>query len=298
MRNPRSLIAILAAACLLSAAGLARTAETATEVGAETCAGCHAEVAEKFAKTFHGRKAKSSEKLKAGCESCHGPGSLHAAAAGDKNSPGYATVKNPKNLGAAEQNETCLACHKDAKQLMMWKTSSHAVNDVSCLSCHSVHGGEGRRSLKAESHGETETCLKCHTKQKIDMRLASHHPVPEGKMACSSCHNPHGGIDGNLKADSQQELCAKCHSEKVGPFAFEHAPVVDGCSNCHVVHGSSNDKLLTQPQPLICAACHAKVHSQNDATVAGALRRITGKVRCTDCHREIHGSDRRNTFKD
>ncbi|MBI5241743.1 MAG: DmsE family decaheme c-type cytochrome [Elusimicrobia bacterium] len=296
MRNPRTLISLLAAAGVLGAAVSLRAAETAAFVGAETCAGCHAEVAEKFAKTFHGRKAKSSDKLKAGCESCHGPGSLHAAAGGDKNNPGFATIKNLKNLSASEQSAACLTCHKDAKQLMMWKTGSHATNDVSCLKCHSVHAGEGRKSLAARSQGETETCLKCHRKQKADMNLASHHPVPEGKMFCTSCHNPHGGIEGNLKADSLEELCGKCHSEKLGPFAFEHSPVADGCNNCHVVHGSSNDRLLVMPQPAICTTCHWKPHSQN-AAAPGTIARISGKVRCTDCHMDIHGSDYQKHFK-
>ncbi len=287
MRTP-TISFILAAACALLIARQPRAAETAAKVGAEVCANCHSEVAENFAKTFHGRKSLSAKKLKDGCESCHGAGSLHAAAAGDKDNPGYATIRNPNKLTTSEGAEFCLDCHKETKALMMWKTGAHNQNGVNCLKCHSVHNGEGRYSLVK---GETETCLKCHTRQKTDMNLPSHHPVLEGKMTCTSCHNPHGGVEGNLKADSLIELCAKCHSEKVGPFAFEHAPVSDSCTNCHAVHGSVNDRLLKQAMPALCLGCHLKEHSQT------SMARVTGKVRCTDCHFEIHGSDRSSTFK-
>lgn len=253
----------------------------ATTVGRETCATCHAEKAEAFDKTFHGRKSPSNSKLANACESCHGAGSAHVDGGGD-----VSKIINPKKLDAAAAADLCMTCHKD-KSLMMWKTGAHSQNDLSCVTCHSVHEGEGRKSL---TKGGTETCLQCHKKQKADMNLSSHHPLPEGKMACVSCHNPHGGIEGNLKADSLEEQCATCHSEKIGPFANEHPPVADGCNNCHAVHGSTNDRLLKMPVQVLCMSCHRKQHS--GFTAATAVGTWTQRERCTDCHREIHGSNR------
>lgn len=253
--------------------------------GQETCASCHAETAAAFPKTFHGRKALSSKKLVNSCESCHGAGGEHADGGGD-----VSKIINPKKLGVTAANDMCLSCHKDGA-LMMWKTGAHATNDVSCLTCHSVHGGEGRKSL---TKGGTDTCLTCHTKQKADIRLASHHPIIEGKMTCVSCHNPHGGIDGNIKADSVQELCAKCHSEKVGPFANEHPPVSDSCLNCHKPHGSANERLMKQPQQMLCMGCHKRQHGSATFTTAQAT--ALKRDRCIDCHHDIHGSNQSKSF--
>ena len=278
---------------VISATGVsASAAATGTEaklVGQAACAGCHAEKVEAFAQTFHGRKALSNPKLANGCESCHGPASLHVDGGGDKTK-----IINPKKLAASDLAETCLACHKD-KALMMWKTGAHSQHNVSCLSCHSIHEGEGRPSLV---NGKTETCLKCHKKQKADMRLASHHPVLEGKMSCVSCHNPHGGIEGNLKADSGEELCAKCHAEKVGPFAFEHPPVSDGCHNCHLPHGSPVDRLLKQSLPYLCLNCHRFPHTTGGPPAAPSIAIAELRGSCVLCHKEIHGSDRKTSFKD
>lgn len=256
----------------------------ATFVGRAACATCHTDKDESFDKTFHGRKALSSPKLANSCESCHGPGSLHAEA-GDP-----LLILNPKKLDSAAVADKCMSCHKE-KSLMMWKTGAHKQNDLSCLTCHSIHEGEGRKNLVKSS---TDTCLTCHTKQKTDMRLASHHPVPEGKMTCVSCHNPHGGIEGNLKADSVQEQCAKCHSDKVGPFANEHPPVADSCSNCHAVHGSANERLMKQPIQMLCISCHRSAHGGAGPTTTQA--NTFKRERCTDCHKDIHGSDRSPFF--
>lgn len=272
-------------------------------VGKASCATCHTDIAEGFAKTFHGRKMLSDPKLANACEACHGAGGAHADSGGDASK-----IINPKKLDSAAAAEFCLNCHKN-KQLMLWKTGAHSTNNVSCLKCHSVHNGVGRQSLISttknakydENVVKTDVCTTCHIKQRNDMRLPSHHPVPEGKMSCVSCHNPHGGIEGNLKADSAQELCAKCHSEKVGPFAYDHPPVSDGCSNCHVVHGSSAQRLLKQEQPYLCLSCHKfphQVRSGPVTNVALSLKHIEQRRRCTDCHRDIHGSDSKAAFKD
>ncbi len=262
----------------------AASATAAKMVGREVCATCHTEKAEAFDKTFHGRKSLSNPKLANACESCHGPGSLHAES-GDPT-----MILNPKKLDSGAAAALCMTCHKD-KALMMWKTGAHANNNLSCVTCHSVHDGEGRKSL---SKGATDTCLTCHKKQKTDMRLASHHPVPEGKMTCVSCHNPHGGIEGNLKADSVEEQCSKCHSDKLGPFANEHPPVADSCTNCHAPHGSANERLLKQPIQMLCISCHRSAHGGSGPTSTQAT--TFKRERCVDCHKDIHGSDRSPFF--
>lgn len=262
-------------------------------VGAATCATCHAEKSEAFAKTFHGRKSLSNPKLGNSCEACHGAGSAHVDGGGD-----VALITNPKKLDAAAAADLCLTCHKD-KALTMWKTGAHATNEVSCTKCHNIHETTDRKSLPK---GGTDTCTSCHKQQKADMRLASHHPVPEGKMTCVSCHNPHGGIEGNLKADSSEEACFKCHGDKAGPFAYEHPPVSDSCLNCHKPHGSSNERLLKQNMPNLCLSCHRWPHAATRAGAAGqqglSLTVIQQRGRCYDCHNQIHGSDRKPGLKD
>lgn len=262
-------------------------------VGAETCASCHAEKSEAFAKTFHGRKVLSHPKLGNSCEACHGAGSSHVDGGGD-----IALITNPKKLDAAAAADLCLTCHKD-KALTMWKTGAHATNEVSCVKCHNIHETTDRKNL---AKGGTDTCTSCHKQQKADMRLASHHPVPEGKMTCVSCHNPHGGIEGNLKADSSEEACFKCHGDKAGPFAYEHPPVSDSCMNCHKPHGSSNERLLKQNMPNLCLSCHRWPHAATRAGAAGqqglSLTVIQQRGRCYDCHNQIHGSDRKPGLKD
>ncbi|MCW8858814.1 MAG: cytochrome C, partial [Deltaproteobacteria bacterium] len=58
--------------------------EGADYVGQDTCLGCHEDMAESFVHNVHGRLADfemmGAEK---GCESCHGPGSLHVDGEGD-----------------------------------------------------------------------------------------------------------------------------------------------------------------------------------------------------------------------
>ncbi len=286
---------LLGATAALAEPPGAKAPEKPAAAGEQTCLTCHQDK-EHFKDTFHGRKSSSSKKLAQSCDSCHGPGAEHSQS-GDAGK-----IISPKKLDAAGVADLCFKCHTN-KNLMLWKTSHHNQAGLSCLQCHSVHEGEGRKSLKAkavfEELTQTETCLKCHKKQKADMRLPSHHPLPEGKMTCASCHNPHGGIEGNLTADSSEELCARCHVEKAGPFANEHPPVADSCMNCHLPHGSHNDKLLKQAQPYLCLSCHKFPHTTTQSGFTGvALSREEQRGNCVDCHKEIHGSDRKARLKD
>jgi len=275
------------------------SAETATMVGSDSCIACHSEAAASFNGSLHGKKMPIVQKMGADktCESCHGAGSLHVAAGGDKTNPGFATIKNPAKTDSKEAAKTCFTCHKQ-KELILWPNSSHAQSGMSCAKCHSVHQGQGPKNLRKTAN---ETCFQCHAKQKADLKLASRHPLEDNKMLCVSCHNPHGGPNGNLKEESIEETCFKCHSEKAGPFAHEHPPVAEGCAVCHKPHGSVNEAMLKQPQPYLCMRCHKWPHVERNITGGTNALRPTGIVqrqRCTDCHREIHGSDRKGAFKD
>ena len=272
------------------------SAETATMVGSDTCIACHSEQAASFNGSLHGKKISVTKIVAADktCESCHGAGSLHAAAAGDKTNAGFATIKNPATADSKTVAKACFTCHNE-KAVMLWSTSSHAQTGMSCNKCHSVHNGVGPKNLKKSSN---ETCTQCHSKQKADGKLPSHHPIEEGKMGCVSCHNPHGGPMGNLKAESVNETCFKCHAEKAGPFAHEHAPVTESCTVCHKPHGSANEALLKQPQPYLCLRCHKWPHTETtNLANAESSTKILDRSRCTDCHSEIHGSDYKGALK-
>lgn len=261
-------------------------------IGSESCIGCHADAANSLKKSMHGAKlAVKGTAADKTCESCHGNGSLHAAAAGDKSNPGFATIKNPK----VNSSKTCFACHKE-KDLMGWPTSAHAQKGMDCTKCHSVHEGKGPKQLKKNVN---ETCYECHKKQKADFKLPSHHPVDEGKMSCVSCHSAHGGHAANLKAETVNETCAKCHSDKIGPMAFEHPPVTESCATCHKPHGSAVEAMLKQPQPVLCMRCHKVPHNNRSGNNINSMptTQIPQRGRCTDCHREPHGSDRHAYFK-
>ncbi len=270
----------------------------ATFVGMDTCAGCHEDKVKAFADTLHGKKANSrTPTAKDGCESCHGPGSVHVDAGGSKDT--IARFGKDGNQTADNQSATCLQCHE--RTWPVWQHGKHAARNVTCTDCHSIHRGSDNHQLKEKF--QPDVCAQCHKNVKADLARQSHHPVREGKVLCSDCHNPHGTTsDKNVRAGSPNDLCFKCHTEKRGPFLWEHAPAVENCLTCHMPHGSIHDKLLTAQKPRLCERCHS--NSRHPGTVydasglfgATALpgqgpnnREITAS--CLNCHMAIHGSN-------
>ncbi|MGH8094402.1 MAG: multiheme c-type cytochrome, partial [Chthoniobacterales bacterium] len=71
-------------------------------VGSEECATCHAEIVRDFRTATHARlKAPGDNAKNMGCESCHGPGSLHVQSGGAAH-----TIINPRR-----SPDTCFQCH-------------------------------------------------------------------------------------------------------------------------------------------------------------------------------------------
>lgn len=288
MRN--KLLAVLAFIFLYCAAGISTAKDIqpkASHIDPENCKMCHEDRAKTIGVTGMG---------KIDCQTCHGNGSLHADAAGDKSNPGFATIVNPKKLTPENIAKNCLSCHKEGR--LFWKTGVHANKNLSCLSCHNVHPKNIQRLNKALliRPTETETCFTCHKDKLASVKRSSHMPVKEGKISCATCHDPHGTPTAkNLKAPTVNELCYKCHTEKRGPFLWEHAPVRDNCLTCHDAHGSQHDKMLVAKRPfLLCQRCHITTRHPSSLYDASAVNVENNRVfnrACLNCHSNIHGSN-------
>lgn len=250
-------------------------------IGPEMCAQCHEKVADAFAKTIHGKIKVFEAAIEPGCESCHGPGSIHAEEADP------AKIINPAKLAAVESSEICLKCHKGEEQFN-WHGTAHYLNDVTCVSCHNTHNPKYKYML---AENDPKLCFTCHREQQARANFPSHHPIKEGKMNCNSCHATHGSVFRNLREATTNELCLNCHSQYQGPFVYQHEPVVENCTICHDSHGSVANNLKVQNEPFLCMRCHPGHEDSNHPAFTDVTWRPSFYTKCTQCHVTIHGTD-------
>jgi DmsE family decaheme c-type cytochrome len=271
---------------------------SADYVGDENCLkNCHEhdKLAKDFKLSIHGDQISAETGLPlVNCESCHGPGSLAVANLVErdgKKTCDFKTLLPLDEFPAQAQAMLCLKCHSAAStpNLANWNGNVHAMNDVSCFSCHKLHLGPQQ---KVSRHDQQNMCEGCHIRVKMEFAQFSHHPLPEHKMACSDCHDPHNSTSPfNLKGVNTKAVCTRCHMEYQGPFVYEHADVTEDCTNCHRPHGSPNNQLLTVSQPFLCMQCHAGHHSADTGSLNNPEMKQAMFTRCTDCHSSIHGTD-------
>jgi DmsE family decaheme c-type cytochrome len=285
-----------------------------TYVGSEACKACHAEQVHDFMATMMGKTLMlhaRDERERLGCETCHGPGSQYvtdmAAAmgkgikAGPWHGPsehGLITFRKDSGESAKTDNGVCLTCHEKGEQAF-WRASVHAFRGVRCTDCHLIMRKVSPRFQLAAARRvnpfivtrpETEVCLNCHPRKRMQMNLPSHMPLREGSMVCTDCHNPHGGpYPDQLRQATVNQTCYTCHAEKRGPFLWIHPPVMQNCLNCHDPHGSVNRFLLKVREPRLCQQCH--VATFHPGTPAGAGSVFVFSRSCTNCHSNIHGSN-------
>ena len=128
----KSLIATAGAivvAALLASPALAQTYSGPTQ---PICASCHEAQWTSIDLTAHGAKSDASGSM---CQACHGDATAHVANPMTK-------PDNPFRAGgdAGKQAAVCLTCHSGNRNLAFWTSGKHALNDVACTNCHSVHG--------------------------------------------------------------------------------------------------------------------------------------------------------------
>ena len=261
-----------------------------TYIGADLCVECHDNKAPAITSTPHSKSGFSA--LSAlGCETCHGPGSLHVE--------DPLVVENQPRITArpaAEQTAVCQQCHDGGEQFF-WKGSMHESRGLTCTTCHGVHTYASEVKQLKERLVMAQ-CFTCHKDIRADTWKRSHHPLREGRITCVDCHNPHGAqSDRMVRAALINPQCYSCHTEKRGPFLWDHAPVRESCVNCHTPHGSNHLKLQKTSVPYLCQQCHS--NTRHPRTLYDRTRLADGtnpsnrefSRACLNCHSQIHGSN-------
>jgi predicted CXXCH cytochrome family protein len=212
-------------------------------IGTAMCADCHYELVEDFRTASHARTlAPGPNAIEAGCEGCHGPGSLHSDSGGE---PG--TIINP-----GKSPDICFTCHLNTRGAFSLPYR-HPVPEgrMTCGECHDPHRGGDLRWGGTAMISENEACLACHPAQRGPY-VFEHEAMREG---CSICHHAHGSVNAKLLSQRNAVLCLKCHFQQqtaAGQLLIggvNHASFVNQgtcwSAGCHeAVHGSQVNSSL------------------------------------------------------
>ena len=209
----------------------------ATFVGSQDCVQCHDNITSSFHDATHAKLiATGSGGKNMGCESCHGPGSVHS-----KVGSGTDNIVNP-----GKNPEACFQCHLD-KRGEFQLPHAHPVmhGKMSCTECHEPHKGKAIEGGGTQLTSLNDGCVRCHEAQRGPF-VFEHEALRE---SCTTCHNPHGTVNAKMLKARNQTLCLQCHFQQqtvTGQLLIggrDHAAFVQRgtcwSAGCHeAVHGS------------------------------------------------------------
>ena len=164
-----------------------------TAEGMERCLHCHAgERMTLMAETAHGNPENPHTPwAQHGCESCHGPGSLHASRArGGRGFPSLVTFARDES--AEKQTQACVVCHAkdmgDLPGMMEWSGSAHDTDGITCTACHTAHAVGN--PLK-DQQKQRDSCTNCHDKQIAAHPRFEDKGIVFDRLTCYDCHDIH-----------------------------------------------------------------------------------------------------------
>lgn len=224
-------------------------------IGSKECEQCHEDIYKTFRTADHANLiAKGTNAISAGCESCHGPCSVHSDSGGETKPPFAFTSGRPLATGFGSRVAV----------------QSARATEAVCYQCHAdVRGQFNLPSHHPVPEGRM-TCVQCHPP-----------------------HKGYARTGGSTMIQSQQASCLQCHPAQRGPYVFEHEAVREGCTTCHSAHGSINAKMLTERNANLCLKCHFQQVNGGVVRIGGSdhtARLRQGTCWTAGCHEAVHGS--------
>lgn len=238
--------ALLVQACSTGAVrlSLAPSIPGATFVGDKTCAECHTNICRVFPASAHGRLRLAAAEAagQTGCESCHGPGSLHVAAGGGVGK----FIVNPGKSPAA-----CFECHRPVEaEFQLPQHHPVLEQHMNCAQCHDPHGFDIDKHSRGLAMARlNETCGQCHREQARPF-VFEHPAMEEG---CTVCHNPHGSVNPKLLLERDANLCLRCHAQVQGP----------GVGAGRIYIGNVDHTSYLRLGACWSSGCHTAIHGSN-----------------------------------
>jgi hypothetical protein len=229
--------------------------------------------------------------------------------------------------GDSSAQEQCIECHRNQSPgiVSQWEESKHAVNDVTCISCHTA----GQEDVDGfEHYGERisvivspNDCSVCHETE-FNQQKGSHHAMaaeilgsldnllgevvggqPAVVVGCRQCHGSEVKVDetghptadswpntgmGRINPDGSRGSCSACHTRHA--FSVEQARQPEACGKCHL--GPDHPQIEVWNESKHGVLYHAnreKMNLDSDEWVAGKDY-FTGPT-CSSCHMGAGGTE-------
>lgn len=260
------------------------------------------------------------------CESCHGPGSEHAAALGNTNAVNWPRLGTTLAAGSCAQCHDSLSHHYKTAE---WKNSRHAAatrtpsgpTRTACVRCHTAPGFEQFISNAGNTNGyvtnttyEAITCAACHdphdASKPHQLRAANIYTLPEGTTVtnvglgalCMTCHHSRNGSASNNIANYKAGLATWAGGSNFGVHDSTAGDMVEGVNGItygRFIPSGSHSATISNT----CVGCHMQEVAATDpgftkvgghtfamsyTVVTNGVTNTIPKVEiCVKCHGEI-----------